>query len=69
MLEDKRSIYEYPLVFEAITAKGVVLRSTPAMFRLVYGVNSGKVSSTLIGLSPEEVGLVARITARWDYHV
>src|SRR5262245_9868117 len=68
VLEDKRSIYEYPLVFEAITAKGVVLRSTPAMFRLVYGVNSGKVSSTLIGLSPEEVGLVARITARWDYH-
>jgi len=68
MLEDKIAIYEYPLVFEAITAKGVVLRSTGAMFHLVYGVNSGKVSSRLSGLSAEEVARVVRITARWDYH-
>jgi hypothetical protein len=55
VLEDKSPIYEYPLVFEATTAKGVVLRSTGAVFHLVYGVNSGKVSSRLIGLSPEEI--------------
>ncbi len=65
--KDEYRTFEARLIFEAMTANGVVIKSNNSSFRLVRGGNSGTASAVITALSREEVARVKRIVVRWEY--
>jgi hypothetical protein len=55
------------LKFEAVTAKGVVLKSGSSFFKLVRGSTSGNASAVITGFSPEEISRVDHVNVGWEY--
>jgi len=54
------------VIFEALSATGVVLGSTKAFFRFTKNGSSGQISAKIVGLSEEEVRRVTSVHARWE---
>lgn len=55
------------VIFEAMSANGVVLATKQGEVRIVPGGDSGTASATLSGLSGSEIQRVALVQARWRY--
>lgn len=55
------------IIFEAMTASGVVIGHSKGSLRIIENGNSGKASSKISGLSLEEIKRVVRVEARWEY--
>jgi len=54
------------VIFEALSATGVVLGSTKAFFRFTKNGSSGQISAKIVGLSEEEVRRVTSVHAKWE---
>lgn len=55
------------VIFEAVSANGVVLASKEGEIRIVRGLNSGTASAMISGLSGYEIQHVFLVQARWEY--
>jgi hypothetical protein len=55
------------IIFEALTAKGVILGQDIGWYSVAMGVPSQTVSVTIPGLSSEAVSRVTDVQARWQF--
>lgn len=55
------------VIFEAVSANGVVLASKHAEFRILPTQKSATISASITGLSESEIQHVALVRARWQY--
>jgi hypothetical protein len=55
------------VIFEAVSANGVVLASKEGELRIVPGGDGGTVSATISGLSGPEIQRVSLVQARWRF--
>lgn len=55
------------VVFEAVTAQGVVLGTGQGYVTFIPGVRTTSVSTKITGLSSGEISRVAKVQVRWKY--
>lgn len=55
------------VIFEAVSANGVVLASKEGKLRVVPGGDGGTVSATISGLSGPEIQRVSLVRAKWRF--
>ena len=58
---------EPAVIFEAMTASGVVIGHSRGTVRVIENGSVGKVSAKIMGLTREEIKRIKRVEARWEY--